>query len=374
MQQPPSSSYVGTDAAEFSHAAGSRVGVLLCNLGTPAAPTPKALRRYLAEFLSDPRLIELPRWLWLSILHGIILNIRPRRSAHAYAKIWTDEGSPLLVLSRAQEAAVRDRLQQQFGDHVAVALAMRYGEPSIAQGLAALRAAGARRVLVLPLYPQYSGPATGSVFDAVATVLQGWRWVPDLRFISSYHNEPAYIAALADSITAHWATAGRPDRLFFSFHGLPYRYFMQGDPYFCHCQATARLVAEKLGLAANEWQVVFQSRFGRERWLEPYADLTLQETARQGVRTVDVVCPGFSVDCLETLEEIAIQNREAFIEAGGSDLRYIPALNAAPAHVEALCELIARNLQGWPEMAGIDSDVGEVSQRVMRARRLGAVG
>jgi len=374
VQQPPSSSYVGTDAAEFSHAAGSRVGVLLCNLGTPAAPTPKALRRYLAEFLSDPRLIELPRWLWLSILHGIILNIRPRRSAHAYAKIWTDEGSPLLVLSRAQEAAVRDRLQQQFGDHVAVALAMRYGEPSIAQGLAALRAAGARRVLVLPLYPQYSGPATGSVFDAVATVLQGWRWVPDLRFISSYHNEPAYIAALADSITAHWATAGRPDRLFFSFHGLPYRYFMQGDPYFCHCQATARLVAEKLGLAANEWQVVFQSRFGRERWLEPYADLTLQETARQGVRTVDVVCPGFSVDCLETLEEIAIQNREAFIEAGGSDLRYIPALNAAPAHVEALCELIARNLQGWPEMAGIDSDVGEVSQRVMRARRLGAVG
>lgn len=374
MQQPPSSSYVGTDAAEFSHAAGSRVGVLLCNLGTPAAPTPKALRRYLAEFLSDPRLIELPRWLWLSILHGIILNIRPRRSAHAYAKIWTEKGSPLLVLSRAQETAVRERLQQQFGDHVAVALAMRYGEPSVAQGLEALRAAGARRVLVLPLYPQYSGPATGSVFDAVAAVLQGWRWVPDLRFISSYHNEPAYITALADSITAHWSKAGRPDRLFFSFHGLPYRYFMQGDPYFCHCQATARLVAEKLGLAANEWQVVFQSRFGRERWLEPYADLTLQETARQGVRTVDVVCPGFSVDCLETLEEIAIQNREAFIEAGGTDLRYIPALNAAPAHVEALCGLIERNLQGWPEVAGNTPDTEEASQRVMRARRLGAVG
>jgi ferrochelatase len=372
VQQPPTSSYVGTDAAAFSHAASGRVGILLCNLGTPSAPTPKALRRYLAEFLSDPRLIELPRWLWLTILHGIILNIRPRRSAHAYAKIWTDQGSPLLVLSRAQEQAVRAQLQRQFGDRVTVALAMRYGEPSVAEGLEQLRAAGARRVLVLPLYPQYSGPATGSVFDAVATVLQRWRWVPDLRFISSYHAEPAYISAIADSISSHWAAAGRPDRLFFSFHGLPYRYFMQGDPYFCHCQATARLVAEKLGLAANEWQVVFQSRFGRERWLEPYADLTLQETARQGVRTVDVVCPGFSVDCLETLEEIAIQNREAFIEAGGSDLRYIPALNASPSHIDALCGLIQRNMLGWPEVSGEAINPEDSAQRERRARRLGA--
>jgi ferrochelatase len=367
----PNPAYLGTDAASFSHAQASRAGVLLCNLGTPEAPTPKALRKYLAEFLSDPRLIELPRWLWLPILHGIILNVRPRRSAHAYAKIWTDEGSPLLAWSKAQAAAVSTQLASVYGEGVQVALAMRYGSPSIADGLETLRVAGVRRLVVLPLYPQYSGPATGSVFDAVASVLQGWRWVPDVRFVSSYHDDPAYIAALASSVQRHWAEFGRGDRLFFSFHGLPHRYFTQGDPYFCQCQATARAVAEHLDLAPDAWQVVFQSRFGRERWLEPYADITLQAAARAGVRVADVVCPGFAADCLETLEEIAIQNREAFIAAGGEDLRYIPALNANAAHISALCGLLTRQMQGWPELSGAEPE-HTAQLRCARAQALGA--
>jgi len=363
--------YAGTHAADFSHGDAARVGVLLCNLGTPDAPTPVALRRYLAEFLSDPRLIELPRWLWLPILHGIILNIRPRRSAHAYAKIWTEDGSPLLVWSKAQAEALRLRFADRHGEAVQVALGMRYGSPSIADGLESLRRAGVRRLVVLPLYPQYSGPATGSVFDAVASALQGWRWVPELRFQASYHDDPAYLDALAQSIREAWARQGRGERLFFSFHGLPYRYFTQGDPYFCQCHATARGVAERLDLTPDAWQVVFQSRFGRERWLEPYADLTLQAAARAGVKVADVVCPGFAADCLETLEEIAIQNREAFIAAGGEDLRYIPALNASPAHVEALFEMIQRQMQGWPELAGPEP-ASVARLRCARAQALGA--
>ena len=220
-------------------------------------------------------------------------------------------------------------MQAAYPGRVQVALAMRYGKPSIMHALEQLRAANVHRLLVLPLYPQYSGPATGSVFDAVSAVLQAWRWVPDLRFIASYHDEPAYIAAVAQSITEHWQRAGRGDRLYFSFHGLPHRYFMQGDPYFCHCQATARLIAEKLALQPGQWQVVFQSRFGRDRWLEPYADRTLEAAARGGTRLADVVCPGFAVDCLETLEEIAMQNRALFVAAGGQDLPLHPGAQCA---------------------------------------------
>ncbi len=368
--------YLGVGDTPHAHAVPGQVGVLLCNLGTPDEPTPPAVRRYLAEFLSDPRLIELPRWLWLPILHGVILNIRPRRSAHAYARIWTAEGSPLRVQSQAQQAAIAAQLTVTYADRVQVALAMRYGQPSIASALERLRAAKVRRLLVLPLYPQYSGPATGSVFDAVTAALQGWRWVPDLRFIASYHDEPAYIAALAASIHEHWQHAGRGEKLFFSFHGLPHEVFVQGDPYFCHCQATARLVARALGLEDTAWQVVFQSRFGRARWLEPYADRTLQAAARAGTRRVDVVCPGFAVDCLETLEEIALQNRALFIAAGGQELHYIPALNARPDHIAALSGLLRHHRAGWPECDpawdGTQS-AQESAERVARASQLGAV-
>ncbi|MGH8598446.1 MAG: ferrochelatase, partial [Gammaproteobacteria bacterium] len=251
----------------FTHAA--PVGVLLCNLGTPAAPTPSAVRRYLAEFLSDPRLIELPRWLWLPILYGYVLNFRPPRSAHAYAKIWLPEGSPLHVFSLAQTTAVAAELRVP-APTVMVALAMRYGEPSIATALTKLRESNAQHLLVLPLYPQYSGPATGSVFDVVTRELQRWRWVPEFRFINHYHNDPAYITALANSIRDHWRTCERGEQLYFSFHGLPRRYCLAGDPYFFQCHATARLIAAELGLDQRQWGVVFQSRFGAARWLEPY--------------------------------------------------------------------------------------------------------
>ncbi len=347
MQQLTGAGYRGDSAASFRHDAPAKVGVLLCNLGTPDAPTPPAVRRYLAEFLADPRLIELPRWLWLPILHGVILNVRPRRSAHAYAKVWTPEGSPLRVISEQQCSALRARLTERVGPRVDVALAMRYGHPSIAQALDTLRAAQVRQLVVLPLYPQYSGPATGSVFDAVARVLMGFRWVPDLRFISSYHAEPAYLDAVAASLRAHWAVHPPGERLLFSFHGLPYKCLTEGDPYFCHCHATARAVAARLGLDDARWQVVFQSRFGGARWLEPYADVTLRQLPTQGVKSVDIVCPGFAADCLETLEEIALQNREVFLRAGGERYAYVPALNASELHIAALGDLVERNLVGW---------------------------
>ncbi len=352
-----------------SHASTARLGVLLCNLGTPTAPTPTAVRRYLAEFLSDPRLIELPRVLWLPILYGLVLTLRPFRAAHAYAKIWTPEGSPLRVYSEQQQVAIGAALEARFPGRITVALAMRYGEPSIARALADLAAANARRILVLPLYPQYSSPSTGAVFDAVARALQAWRWVPELRFIASYHDEPAYIAALTNSVREHWAMHGRAERLLVSFHGVPRKYFLAGDPYFCHCQATARLLAAALELADHEWQVVFQSRFGRARWLEPYASETLTALARDGIKTIDIVCPGFAADCLETLEEIVLQNAALLRAAGGAELRYVPALNARADHIAMLCELITRNLSGWPLHTPPEDSA---QARVARARTLGA--
>jgi protoporphyrin/coproporphyrin ferrochelatase len=349
----------------YTHSAQPTVGVLLCNLGTPDAPTPRALRRYLAEFLADPRLIELPRALWLPILHGIILNSRPSRSARAYVKVWTAEGSPLRVLSEQ----LCDAIKAGFApvSNVTVALAMRYGQPSIRSALERLRAANVQQLLVLPLYPQYSGTSTGSVFDAVTNELQGWRWVPALRIVTDYHDNPAYISALANSIRDHWRSHGQGERLYFSFHGIPRKYFLAGDPYFCHCQATARLIAAQLDLAPTQWQVVFQSRFGRTQWLEPYADPTFSAAARAGVKTIDVVCPGFAVDCLETLEEIAIQSRERFQHAGGTTLRYISALNARPDHIQALLGLIQHNLAGWPTSP---IDASELAARAMRADAL----
>ena len=352
------------------HAASERIGVLVTNLGTPDAPTTAAVRRYLAEFLADPRVIELPRWLWRLILHGVVLRVRPRRSARAYASVWTPEGAPLMVNSRAIADALEARWTGRHPSGVAVALGMRYGTPSIAAALRALRDAGATRIAVLPLYPQYSGTTGGATFDAVSRVLSGWRRVPALRFIDHYHDDPGYIGAIAASIETAWSEGGRPDRLLFSFHGLPRRYLDAGDPYHCECRKTARLVAEKLGLDDGTWLVAFQSRVGREEWLRPYTDETLTEWGRERLGTVDVVCPGFSADCLETLEEIAIRGRESFVAAGGGRLRYIPALNADEAHVATLAALVERAIPDW--LANTGDDAATRARRAERARVLGA--
>ncbi len=337
--------------SDYVHGSAERCGVLLVNLGTPDAPNTAAVRRYLAEFLSDPRVIELPRALWLPLLHGVILPFRSPRSAHAYRTIWQADGSPL----RIESERLRDRLADRLADAarpVEVRLAMRYGSPSIADVLDDWITGGLRRLLVLPLYPQFSATTTASVFDAVGRALGRWRWPPELRLINDYHHQPGWTDAIAGSIRAHWQQYGRGDRLLFSFHGLPKRYLLAGDPYFCQCQGSARRIAAALGLADDDWQVTFQSRVGREEWLRPYTDETVAELPAQGVRTLDVVCPGFATDCLETLEEIAIRADQGFRDAGGIALRYIPALNAAPAHVEALATLLERHGRGWPEFDG----------------------
>ncbi len=338
-----------TGIGDFEHGVTPSLGVLVCNLGTPEAPTTGAVRRYLAEFLADPRVVERPRWLWLPLLHGIILNLRPRRSAHAYRQIWTDAGSPLMLHSTAQRDGLATRLAARVPGGCVVALGMRYGQPSIVSALRELAQAKARRLLVLPLYPQYSASSTASVLDAVYRELQRWRRMPELRTINDYHAEPDYVAALAASVREHWATQGRGECLLMSFHGLPRAYALAGDPYHDQCRTTGKLLAEALGLAPEEWRLSFQSRFGPEAWLEPYTDRTLAALARDGVRTVDVLCPGFAADCLETLEEIAMQNSARFVGLGGSALRYIPALNARGDHLDMLAGLILRHAEGWLE-------------------------
>ena len=322
-------------------------GILVTNLGTPEAPTAPALRRYLREFLWDPRIVELPRWAWWLILNGIIIWTRPSRSAHAYEKIWTSEGAPLLVNSRGIEAGLRATLDNRCGGRTVVALGMRYGQPSIAAALEQLRSQHIQHLLVLPLYPQYSASTTASTFDAVAATLKTWRWLPELRMVTHYHRSPAYIQALADSIREAWESHGQSQRLLFSFHGLPQRAAMAGDPYPMECQETARLVADALQLSEDQWWVAFQSRFGYAEWLKPYTDQTLKEWGRAGVKSVDVVCPGFSADCLETLEEIAMQNRDVFLDAGGETYRYIPALNDRPDHIQALADVVMGHTRGW---------------------------
>ncbi|WP_462321899.1 ferrochelatase [Halochromatium sp.] len=334
----------------FEHDMSEHLGVLMLNLGTPEAPTPTAVRRYLAEFLKDPRVVEVPRPVWWLILHGVILRVRPSRSAKAYQAVWTDKGSPLLDVARRQAAGLQAILSERFGDHVHVELGMRYGKPSVPEALGRLKSLNVRRLLVLPLYPQYSATTTASTFDAVTNELTTWRWLPELRFINHYHDEPGYIDALCDSIRAAAAEKGEPERLLFSFHGIPKRYFMAGDPYHCHCHKTARLVAERLDLDEDRWMVSFQSRVGRDEWLQPYTDETLKLWGADGVESVHVIAPGFSADCLETLEEINVENRSYFIDAGGKDYHYIPCLNDDPAHLETLAGLIERHCSGWPEI------------------------
>ena len=359
----------------YKHDAPDRLGILLVNLGSPDEPTTPAVRRYLAEFLWDPRLVDIPRPLWWLILHGVILRIRPARSAEAYRQVWTEKGSPLIDISRRQTQGVTQQLASTLSDEFAIELAMRYGNPSIPDALEALKKAGMQRLLVLPLYPQFSSTTTASVFDAIAKAMQRWRWIPELRYITHYHDHPLYIEALANSIRQHWQENPPAEKLLFSFHGIPKRYFDEGDPYYCHCQKTARLVAEKLELADNRWQVVFQSRFGREEWLKPYCDETLKALPGQGVKSVDLVCPGFSADCLETLEEIDEENREYFLHAGGEQFSYIPALNDNEDHIKALCDVIIGHLKGWPE-GNTEFDpqqrAAELKDSLERAQKMGA--
>ncbi len=324
-----------------------RSAVLLVNLGTPAAPTTAAVRRYLAEFLADPRIIELPRWLWRLVLHGVILRVRPRRSAHAYRKIWGEGGSPLQVGSAALAARLGQRLGEDGPDRPVVRHAMRYGEPSIPRVMRELGALGLRRVLVVPLFPQYSATTTASAFDALATELRGWRVVPELRFVSDYHLDPLHVEALARSVERHWQAHGRGDRLLLSFHGLPERYVREGDPYRAHCEATAVALRMRLGLDEAALVVAFQSRVGREPWLQPYTDRLLETLPKQGARRVDVLCPGFAVDCLETLEEIAMAGRDTFLAAGGEVFHYIPCLNDGDDQVDALAALVRRHGGDW---------------------------
>lgn len=358
------------DEPDYAHGSAESTGVLLVNLGTPEAPTPAALRRYLAQFLSDPRVIESPRWSWWLILHGIVLRIRPRRVAKAYAEIWQADGSPLMVTSRAQESALRESLRQRLPGPVHVELGMSYGEPSIRNALERLRQQGAQRIVLLPLYPQYSGSTTGSVFTDTAAALSRQRRVPEFRFIQHYADDPAYIDALAQSVRRYREQHGTGDLLLMSFHGVPQRYLMNGDPYHCLCHKTARLLAERLGLADDQWKLTFQSRFGREPWLQPYTDATMEALGRDGLGRVDVICPGFASDCLETLEEIAGENREIFQHAGGGEFHYVPCLNDDPAHIEMLSELVVRHTRGWPEC---DPERHQPTEAEREARRQRAV-
>ncbi len=323
-------------------------GILLSNLGTPEAPDAPALRRFLREFLGDPRVVDLPRALWWPILNLFILPFRPAKSARLYKKVWTAEGSPLMVFSKRLAFAVEQELSARQGEGtLAVELGMRYGEPSIGAALRRLRERGCRRILVLPLYPQYSSSTGGSTLDAVAAEFRTWRNVPDLRVVESYHAEPPYISEVATSLSEAWKASPAAERLVFSFHGLPKRWVDQGEVYEQECRTTAALVASRLGLADDRFVVSFQSRFGREEWIGPATDETLRSLASKGIRSVDVVCPGFSVDCLETLEEIAMLNRGIFLGAGGTGYRYVAALNDRPGHAAALAAILEKSLAGW---------------------------
>lgn len=321
--------------------------VLLVNLGTPDAPTPKAVRKYLAQFLWDKRVVDVPRPLWWLILNGIILRFRPARVAKAYASIWTDEGSPLMVFSRKQQAALKQKLKTEFGVDIPVELAMSYGNPSLKEAGIKLSKSGSKRILVLPLYPQNSSSTVAAVFDGLAEALKACLYMPEIRFINQYYQHPDYIQALANSVTEHWQEHGRTDKLLMSFHGIPKRYEDMGDPYPSQCRATAKALADKLELNDEQWLCSFQSRFGREEWVKPYTDETLKAWPDQGVKSVAVITPAFSVDCLETLEEIGEENKEYFLENGGQSYQFIPCLNDREDHIHMMAEIIKQQTQGW---------------------------
>jgi ferrochelatase len=359
----------------YEHGRTPRVGVLLVNLGTPEAPTPAAVRRYLAEFLADPRVVEIPRALWLPILYGIVLVVRPAKSARKYAAIWTKDGSPLLVHSVKQRSLLQGLLGQRLkeaglpADLVAIELGMRYGKPSVAAAMERLKVAGCERVVVVPLYPQYAASATATALDAVYAHARTLRRLPALRAVDSFHDDPGYVRAVAQGINDYWMKHGRPDVLVLSFHGLPRRSLDRGDPYHCQCQKTARLVARELGLDAKQCVVAFQSRFGRGQWLAPATSDTLVALGKEGRGRVDVACPGFVADCLETLEEIGIEGRQSFLQAGGREFHAIPCLNEHPLWIAALAEIVLRELSGW---LAPPPDAQEREMSALRAKALGA--
>ena len=329
----------------------AKIGILLSNLGTPDAPTKAAVKPYLRQFLSDTRVIEPPppRWVWQIILNAVILNLRPKKSAKAYQTVWNThgEGSPLLSIAKKQKNAIASELEKNAPGKFIVSLGMSYGNPSMGSALNELESQGCKNIIVLPLYPQYAGASTGSVFDAVAREFMTWRNVPDLRFISSYNKEDLYIEALANSVKEYQAAHGKPDLLLMSYHGIPKRYFDKGDNYPCQCCKTTFLLASKLDLKPNEYTMTFQSRLGVAEWMKEYTDKTLKSLPGKGVKSVQVICPGFSADCLETIEEISEENKNYFMESGGEKFGYIPALNDRQDHIDFLTKLLLKNAQGW---------------------------
>jgi protoporphyrin/coproporphyrin ferrochelatase len=336
------------DAVQASTAlTADRIGVLVVNLGTPDSPSYRAVQRYLREFLGDRRVINTSRLIWLPLLYGVILPFRPKRTAQKYRKIWLDEGSPLAVYSRRLAMKIGLALQAGYGDQVRVELGMTYGNPSIARALDALLEQNVKKLLVLPLYPQYCSSTTGSVFDRTSRALQRWRWLPETRFVNDYYHDSGYIDALSAGILEHWAETGERSHLLFSYHGIPAAYVAEGDPYRAQAEATTRLVASRLGLAPGEWSHCYQSRFGSVQWLQPYTEDTLQSLAKRGVRKLTVASPSFAVDCLETLEEVAMEYRDKFLELGGERLTLVPALNDGDRHAEVLASIVKNHLQGW---------------------------
>ncbi|NMG74793.1 ferrochelatase [Aromatoleum diolicum] len=354
----------------YTHGTAPRTGVLLVNLGTPEAPTAAAVRPYLKQFLSDPRVVEIPRLAWWPILNGIILNTRPKKSAEKYASIWMDGGSPLKVHTEKQAKLLAGYLGHGGITNVHVEWAMRYGAPAVPDVLNRMKAAGCSQILIVPLYPQYAASTTASVMDEVAHCLTRWRNLPEIRYVRNFHDHPGYIAALAQSVRDHWMKHGEGDKLVMSFHGVPRRSLDLGDPYHCECQTTARLLAAELDLPAERWQLTFQSRFGKAEWLKPYTQPTLEALARQGTQRVDVLCPGFPSDCLETLEEIGLECKHAFIESGGKTFHYIPCLNERDDWIAALTDIVRDHLGNWLTLPA--RDAGELAIAALRARAAGA--
>ncbi|WP_028451119.1 ferrochelatase [Chitinilyticum aquatile] len=358
---------------EFRHDQASRTGILLVNLGTPAAPTAKAIRPWLKQFLSDPRVVEIPRLIWLPILHGFILPFRPGKTALKYAAIWEKEGSPLAIWTEKQAKLLKGWLGERHGDTLRVCHAMRYGQPSISEGIAQLKAAGCERILTVPLYPQYSASTTATVIDEVGRVFASLRNQPALRTVRSFHDDPGYIRALAAQVRKHWQENGRGDHLLMSFHGVPRYTLDKGDPYHCHCMKTGRLLAEELGLPADRWTVAFQSRFGKAEWLKPYTATMLETLSKRDAGKLDVICPGFVADCLETLEEIAMEGKETYLSSGGSEYRFIPCLNDSPEWINALGMMLEAELSGWltnGKSTEITKNLSE--QRLLLAKAMGA--
>lgn len=349
-----------------THGGPQLTAIVLVNLGTPEAPTASALRRYLKQFLSDPRVVEIPRPIWWLILNGIILNTRPAKSAAKYASIWMEGGSPLKVYTERQAKLLHELLDQRGLGELRVEWAMRYGAPGIQDTLDRLKCEGVQRILILPLYPQYAASTTASVMDEVADWIKRSRNLSELRLVRNYHDHPAYIAALAANVREHWASSGRGDVLLMSFHGLPRRSLDLGDPYFCECHKTGRLLAEALELPESTYRITFQSRFGRAEWLQPYTQPTLEKLPGEGIKKVDVICPGFVADCLETLEEIAMECKQAFLTSGGEAFRYIPCLNDRPDWISALADVAEQHIAGWPHSVAADPVGAE------RAKKLGA--